>query len=144
MPEEKIPNLDYYAAQHAQAIVRRTKEKKTDDPLSCAQKATDVENLVTKTLGVLQENGVYACFLYLFSRTQKKEQAIAGVMVDEMLNILGTLRFNKWNKPAPNNAETVLAHIAEHIAKDIHRLLLAREALERTLIYARYGAKARK
>jgi hypothetical protein len=49
------PNLDRLAAERAQEIIRRTNDKK----------AGDVDNAITKSLGVLQENGIYACFLYL-------------------------------------------------------------------------------
>lgn len=50
-------NLDIYAARSAQDIIAKTNDKTS----------RDVENLITKTLGVLQENGVYACLLYLYS-----------------------------------------------------------------------------
>lgn len=119
------PNLDRLAAQHAQAIVNSTKD--------------DVDNIVTKALGVLQENGVYACFLYLKAK-EKKETG--DVVVEEMLNVLDGLGFG-WGKPVDASAEAVLKHITEKVTGDLERLLLAKETLEQTLIYARYGAKAR-
>ena len=122
------PNLDRLAAQHAQAIISRTTDKK----------ASEVDNTVTKALGVLQENGVYACFLYLLA----KEKENGGVVVDEMLNLLDELGFG-WDKPADKSAKTVLSHISEKVTIDLERLLLAKETLEQMLIYARYGAKAR-
>ena len=54
-------NLDRLAAQRAQQVIERTK----------GQKHTDVDNTATKALGVLQENGIYACALYLLSRRIK-------------------------------------------------------------------------
>ncbi|WP_299645329.1 hypothetical protein, partial [uncultured Chloroflexus sp.] len=96
------------------------------------------DNTVTKALGVLQENGVYACFLYLLA----KEKENGSVVVDEMLNLLAGLGFD-WTKPANNNPETVLSHISGKVTVDLERLLLAKETLEQMLIYARYGAKAR-
>lgn len=72
-------NLDRLAAKHAQEIIRRTRDKK----------ASEIENTVTKTLGVLQENGIYACFLYL----KAKEKENGGVVVEEMLNLLNGLDF---------------------------------------------------
>jgi hypothetical protein len=122
------PNLDRLAAQHAQAIIRRTGD----------EKAGDVDNTITKALGVLQENGVYACFLYL----KAKEKGNGDIVVDEMLNLLVGLGFD-WGKPASNNAEDVLKHITEKVTVNLERLLLAKETLEQMLIYARYGAKAR-
>ncbi|MCL6539933.1 MAG: hypothetical protein K6T87_04960 [Roseiflexus sp.] len=119
-------NLDYLAAKYAQTIIQKTKDKK----------ASDIENTITKALGVLQEDGVYACFLYLLAR----EKENGAVVVDEMLNLLSSLPFG-WQKPT-NNSE-ILPFISEQVTKDLDRLLLAREVLEQMLIYARYGAKAR-
>ena len=123
-------NLDRLAAQHAQAIIRRTNEKK----------AAEIDNTVTKTLGVLQENGIYACFLYL----KAKEKENGDVVADEMLNLLDGLGFG-WEKPRSKAADDVLCHITEKVTDTNHleRLLLTKEILEQMLIYARYGAKAR-
>lgn len=144
---DKKRHLDQLAAERAQAVINRTKEKLEGDPLSSKQSAGDVDNLVTKALGVLQENGIYACTLYLLSRTQGKEQKVAGVVTDEMLNLLAGLGFEGWEKPTiPNprrRSEIILKHIGDHVTKDLERLLLAKETLEQMLIYARYGAKAR-
>ena len=122
------PNLDRLAAQHAQAIISRTTDKK----------ASEVDNTVTKALGVLQENGVYACFLYL----RAKEGENGAVVVEEMLDLLDGLGFG-WGKPTGNGLEEVLSYISEKVTVDLERLLLAKETLEQMLIYARYGAKAR-
>lgn len=118
-------NLDRLAAQHAQAVVQSGDQ--------------NIETTVTKTLGVLQENGVYACFLYLLTKEKANGKA---VIVEEMLNLLDGLGFG-WDKPVINNAETILKHISEKVTTDLERLLLAKETLEQMLIYARYGAKAR-
>lgn len=119
-------NLDYLAAKHAQELV------------SANEKAKDLENTLTKTLGVLQENGVYACFLYLYAREEK-----SVTIVKHMLNLLSndTLGFPK--PPQATERNVVLKYVAENITADLQRLLLAKEALEQMLIYARYGAKAR-
>lgn len=127
MSNDTQPNLDRLAAKHAQAIIKRTADKK----------ASDVDNTVTKALGVLQENGVYACFLYL----QAKEKENGSVVVDEMLNLLDRLGFG-WGKPDDNSPEKV-AYISSKVTVELERLLLAKETLEQMLIYARYGAKAR-
>jgi len=128
MSNDTQPNLDRLAAQHAQAIIKHTADKK----------ASDVDNTVTKALGVLQENGVYACFLYLLA----KEKENGDVVVEEMLNLLAGLGFG-WGKPNDSGAEEVLRHISDKVTVDLERLLLAKETLEQMLIYARYGAKAR-
>ena len=127
MTDKPSINLDYLAAQYAQTIIQKTQDKKP----------SDVENTMTKALGVLQEDGVYACFLYLLAR----EKENGAVVVDEMLNLLSSLPFS-WQTPT-NNSNEILRFINEQVTKDLERLLLAREVLEQMLIYARYGAKAR-
>lgn len=125
-------NLDRLAAKHAQAVIRRTVDEGRKKP-------GDVENTVTKTLGVLQENGVYACVLYLLSRKQEKGSV---EVVDEIMNLLDGLGFD-WGKPASDNTGAILSHISDKVTVNLERLLLAKETLEQMLIYARYGAKAR-
>ena len=125
--DKALHNLDYLAAKHAQEIIEKTKEP------------GDVDNTVTKALGVLQENGVYACFLYLLA---KEKDNGGNVVISKMLNLLGELPFD-WGKPDDNSPEKVLKHISEKVTVDLERLLLAKETLEQMLIYARYGAKAR-
>jgi hypothetical protein len=127
-------NLDRLAAKHAQAVIANTK----------ASKSSDIENTVTKALGVLQEDGVYACFLYLLA----KEKEPGKKVIEQMLDLLEGLEFG-WNKPLKENKidvqpDVVLKHITDHVTQDLERLLLAKETLEQMLIYARYGAKARK
>jgi len=129
--------LDRVAANRAQTIVDEAVKKR---------EAKDVDNLVTKALGVLQENGVYACFLFLFSRTQKKEQDIAKVVREQLLELAADdLHFDDWEKPdKPWNAETVLSYVSDTICANLDPLLMVKVLFEQTLIYTRYGAKARK
>ncbi len=134
-----IRNLDKLAAQHAQKTIQDTKVKQELTP-------ADVDNSVTKALGVLQENGVYACALYLLSRTQDKEKDIARVVIGEMLDLLVGLGFGEpsidWDD---SPSEAVLNYLSEHVTGGgLERLLLAKETLEQMLVYARYGAQARK
>ena len=131
MHPNEVLNLDRIAARYAQKIIKDTAEKK----------AKDVENLVTKALGVLQENGVYACILYLFSRKQEKEKEIAQAVRKELYD----LAVNKLNYEAGNGEtpEEVLKFYSETVCKELEPLLLAKEVFEQTLIYARFGAKAR-
>lgn len=115
-------NLDYLAAKHAQAVVGAGVE----------------ENTLTKALGVLQEQGVYACFLYLVANGKEDGKTI----IQKMLALFRDLQLP--DLPAHNASEQdALQYVANHLASDLPRLLLAREALEQMLIYARYGAKAR-
>jgi hypothetical protein len=140
-----VNNLDRLAAQYAQAVVTNTKDRKS----------SDVENTVTKALGVLQEDGVYASFLYLLAKEQaskedkKKNKKSAGeVLIKHMLDLLEKFDFG-WDKPkkedgkADLSPDAVLKYVIDHVTQDLERLLLAKETLEQMLIYARYGAQAR-
>ncbi len=144
-------NLDRLAAGHAQTLITRLVNERgkrdpeapdgstggTDNKSNIKKRAASVENSVTKALGVLQENGVYACFLYVLA----KEKENGRVMIDVMLDLLEDLPF-EWQRPATTDAQAVLAHISDKVTTDLEKLLMAREVLEQMLIYARYGAKA--
>ncbi|MDM7911757.1 MAG: hypothetical protein QUS09_01530, partial [Methanotrichaceae archaeon] len=68
MPVENL-NLDRLAAKCAQEMVKKAKEDKT------IKKPVDtLERLATKALGVLQEQGVYAMTLFLFSRSSDEKK----------------------------------------------------------------------
>jgi hypothetical protein len=123
-------NLDICAAKSAQEIIAKTIEKPS----------REVENLITKTLGVLQENGVYACLLYLYSCSDRGDNDVGGIIRINIINILEYV-----NKTPPKDAESkdMLRYFGDEICNDLDVLLITKQLWEQTLIYARYGAKAR-
>lgn len=121
-------NLDRLAAQRAQQLIHDT----------LGQNAGDIDNSVTKALGVLQENGFYACFLFLFSKNPTGSDAIAR----ELVGLVHALGFG-WPLPNWQDRTAVLAFVTNHVTADLERMILAKETAEQMLIYARYGAKAR-
>lgn len=127
-----VTNLDYLAATHAQKVISRTME---------VDKST-IENAITEVLSVLQEQGVYACFVFALSRAKSDtaESKSIRVIVDEMANLLKQLDFPVTYE---GNAEATLKQVVERVTQDLERRLLAKDMLEQMLIYARYGAKAR-
>jgi hypothetical protein len=127
--------LDRVAARRAQAIVNQAVN---------GAEPQEVDNLVTKALGVFQEDGVYAGFLFLFSRTRKKDQGIAAVVSGQLLALAAEDLPFGWRMPEPPDARTALEHVSDEICGELDRLLMTKELFEQTLIYARYGAKARK
>lgn len=132
-------NLDRLAAQCAQAIIERVVDNnETQQRKSKAQLAADLDNTLTKALGVLQEHGVYACFLYLWAKEQDYGQAVSKAMLRliEQMDLY-------HEKPAGESVEHVLRYISETVTADLEKLLLVKETLELALIYGRYGAKAR-
>ncbi|MFZ3114998.1 MAG: hypothetical protein WA133_13135 [Syntrophales bacterium] len=93
------------------------------------------DTLITKALGVLQEDGVYAFFLYLSAK--KSEEAsklqIKAFKFLKQPEILGHL-FSTDTDPLPA--------LRERFRDNLDELLFSKELLERTLVYARYHAKA--
>lgn len=118
-------NLDLLCAEAGGNLIKSLETKKAEKK--------KIENLITKSLGVLQENGIYAFFLFLNASNEGK---IAGEIVRQCNNLLR----RKEIKLIHN--EDVLAAVRDELAKDIDNLFLAKELLEKTLIYARYHAKA--
>jgi len=94
------------------------------------------ENHITKSLGVLQEDGVYAFFLYQDSRGQREKPGAAKLrdQARELLREAGIKGFENTSDP--------LAAVRDRLASDLDQLLLAKRLLEQALIYARYRAKA--
>ncbi len=91
--------------------------------------ATVDETLITKALGVLQEDGVYAFFLW----TASKEDTIK-TQAFSFLKDRGVLK----------DGADILKIVRDGFNDDLDKLLFAKELLERTLVYARYHAKALK
>ena len=128
-----MKNIDLIAAETAQAIIKAVKID--NKPI----KATDAENLITKSLGVLQENGVYAALLYLDSRTSDTDKLVAEKVREQLLNMMSQLAISS---PSSNDVSTALAFLTERVCPYLDILLLVKQTWEQTLIYARYGAKA--
>ncbi len=94
------------------------------------------ENHITKSLGVLQEDGVYAFFLYQVSRGAREKPGA------DKLKEQATSFLREAGIQAFQNAGDPLAAVRDHLAGDLDQLLLAKRLLEQALIYARYHAKA--
>lgn len=135
---ETTVNLDKLAAERSQQMVNQAKQiKEVKEPIET------LERLVTKTLGVLQAQGIYAMMLFLFSRSSD-EAKIAPLIREQLYEELKALSIiNDENVPQSNkNANDALAFYTEKILDNLDTLLLVRDLYEQTLIYARYHAKA--
>lgn len=129
-------NLDKVAAERAHAMVREAKSgvdkmKKPVDTL---------ERLATKALGVLQEQGVYAMMLFLFSRTSD-EKEVARLIRSQLYEALRKLPGFE-TASIEGNSDKDLEYFTGKVLNNIDTLLLVRDLYEQTLIYARYAAKA--
>lgn len=129
-----VINLDKIAATCAQAIVNE-------------KDVANLETLITKALGVLQEQGVYALMLFLLSR-KGGEKEVAARIKKELIALLeevpGLKELPGLNELQPESCsfQYILKFYSDQISIDLDRLFLVRDLYERTLIYARYGAKA--
>lgn len=135
-PENETLNLDKLAAERAQSMVKVAKQG-----INGVKKSVEtLERLDTKALGVLQEQGVYALMLFLFSRTSD-EHNVAPVIRAQLYEALRKLPDFK-DSDIKDDAEKALKFYTDNVLKNLDTLLLVRDLYEQTLIYARYGAKA--
>jgi hypothetical protein len=125
-----VKHLDAMCARAAQEIVVNS--------ITDGKKPTEVENVVTKALGVVQENGIYAGLLYLYSRGPT-ETPVAKQARDRLLALVGELGAGQV---AGRDAQTALKFLTDNVCGNLDTLLLVKQVWEQTLIYARYGAKA--
>jgi hypothetical protein len=95
------------------------------------------QKLLNNALSVLEEQGVYAFFLYLRARGSDP-----GGEISAKCHVF--LKERPATKPLlTGNQKDALDHIRKDLADDLDGLLLARDFLRQALIYARYHAKAR-
>jgi hypothetical protein len=129
-------NLDRLSAQFGYAIAQQVWEAMKED-------AKAAENHITKSLGVLQEDGVYAFFLYQESR--KSEKAGAERLGEQTAKLLSDEKIALLPKGTQSTAQALEAiRKPSGLADHLDELLLAKRLLEQALIYARYHAKAPK
>jgi hypothetical protein len=154
---ERNRSLDYLAAFTAQKIT---------EIIGRGVPSSNVENLSTKTLGILQEQGIYAMFLFLLSRSgegtnMNNEQLVACEIIAQLFQLLRekelmplevayikNITFNDINNLKKSNIQNNITGLLDHLIKpgglldDIDKLFLIKDLYEQTLIYTRFGAKA--
>ena len=112
--------------------------------VECAQKISKIqdsnlENNLRKALGVLQEDGVYAMFLWL---EEKDKSKTIRKKLTELINE-GEIKKYFLNDSEGFNIEDFdkFCEKLREIAKDIDKLFFMKKLLARTLTYALYHAK---
>jgi len=152
-----MTNLDRIAVEASQSMIRYISEPTKQRMFQ----AKDLERLTTDSLGVLQEQGLYAFYLYMMSRSGytdnenglKPDEMVTCIIVLQLLLVLNRPELNKlsalltsgWDdKPAQINKqkENILRFISREICGDLRRLLMVKSLFEQALIYTRYSAKA--
>lgn len=112
--------------------------------LACAKTGKDIadkpskelENLITSALAVLEEQGVYALFLFLKTQGKNVGQTV-GSKLHEFLK-----KTPKQNPLLSKDANDIFAAL-QKMDGNLDSLLLSRDLLRQTLVYARYHARLR-
>ena len=103
-------------------------------------KASDFENLITKSLAVLQSQGIYACILFIQTQASKFKLPSERILeaVRKILNDTGLYQMTEadWR----NNTKRLQA--LQSISEDLLKYIMAKELIDQVLVYARYHAKA--
>ncbi len=90
------------------------------------------EKVFTAALGVLEEQGPYACFLYLQARQGEAGERIGREAAAFLSQVL----------PDQKQENDALAFV-QSLSDDLDQLLFVRDLLRQVFVYARYHAKAR-
>lgn len=110
-------------------------------------RANDAENIITKSLAVLAEQGLYAFGLFLATRKREQDKTPAIRIDTEVRKLLKTTGlFAEDRAPdMPTYYQSLgRAQRDESAAEALRRILLTKQLLETTLTYGRYAAKALK
>jgi hypothetical protein len=125
-------NLDAHCARCANEIVALSDHGQ--------QRDKELENRLNNALGVLQEDGFYA--FYLFLKYRKLDQEPRGgedKAWPVWPKLAELLRNEAVGAPLGVGADdTTVIEMTE----DLQKLLLAKQLTERTLVYARYGLRS--
>ena len=97
------------------------------------------ESLINRSLGVIQEGGIYAFFLFLASRGKNEKEQADNIRK----SIFSLLKGFPDLQDALSTEENILENVRDRLAEDLDALFMARDLVEHTLVYARYHLKAK-
>lgn len=115
--------------------------KKAQEMMNCSGNPNDKENMATKGLGVLLENGPYGLMLYLESQ---RSNAVAGCYVKELLALCREDLISSYlcrDVPSDGRFQGITEWL-RGLAQDLDSYLFTKRLWQQTLTYARYHAKA--
>ena len=129
-------NLEPVCARYGMDLVTLYKDEKTG--------LDDRENIVTKALDVLVENGVYAMTVFLLTCNKDKFglhvlTSLISLLTDDKVHLI-----SKKDVPPGAGRESMLARLTamRRLTEDMETLFMARRVLEGALTFARYHCKA--
>ena len=121
MDAPAFENLDLACARTGQAIAEKPSK--------------ELEKLVTSALAVLEEQGVYALFLFLKTRGGDAAKTIEQKACE-------LLRETPRRAPLlSDNGNGDIFKSLQSMSEDLDELLLARDLLRQALVYARYHVR---
>lgn len=115
--------------------------------LACAKVGKDIagrpskelEKFITSALAVLEEQGIYALFLYLDKGVSgKKKKKLAEDIIPKLHEFLRATPRQSPLLSMDNN--DIFADLQE-LGKNLDNLLLVRDLVRQSLVYARYHAR---
>ena len=115
-------NLDVACAKAGKTIAEKPSKK--------------LENLITSALAVLEEQGVYALFLFLRTQGKNLEQTVNSKLHE-------FLRKTPQQSPLLSEDVRDIFTALQKMNGNLESLLLSRDLLRQTLVYARYHARLR-
>jgi hypothetical protein len=98
----------------------------------------DLHKVVTDALAVLEEQGLYALFLFLDKAVSGKEKKKLAKNISQKLHVF--LKMTPQQAPLLSDNADILTSL-QQMAKELDNLLLARDLVRQSLIYARYHAR---
>lgn len=119
MTAPTFENLDLACAKVGKTIVEKPSK--------------ELENLITSALAVLEEQGVYALFLFLKTRGGSERENVDKKLYE-------FLKVTPQQAPLLSDNGDVFTSL-QQMAEDLDKLLLARDLVRQTLVYARYHAR---
>ncbi|MBD3400924.1 MAG: hypothetical protein GF399_11435 [Candidatus Coatesbacteria bacterium] len=118
MDAPTFENLDLACAKRGKEIANNSSD--------------DLEKVITDALSVLEEQGLYALFLFL------KTQGNGAEYVKQKISSF--LKKTPRQAPLLSDNGDVFDSL-QQMGKDLDKLLLARDLVRQTLVYARYHAR---
>lgn len=108
------------------------------------------ENVIQKSLGVLEEDGVFAFVLYLGAKgafktkdlRKKDEEKVSKSIKNNVCKLLKRQEIDVLGNNVNTNNQNEVIDAFKSLGKNLNDLFLAKTLIEKTLIYALYHAKA--
>ena len=166
-------NLDYLAAKYArkiaQEMVGQNYGRRNDGSPGGQVKADQARNTIQKTLGILQESGLYALIVWLLSKVgnvtdnqqtwgqncKSEEEFCSLIVLTNMFQIASesqlapmgialpeTISIHAWEISSRQNKGNILEHFSDTITANLDRLIFTRHLYDQTLVYALFITKA--